>query len=68
MPSESPIEDRLSALEAAVRKLRQRVALPPEPNWLERLIGSQRGEPAFDEVIALGREFRATGAVPKDAP
>ncbi len=68
MTPETPIEARLAALEDAVRELRQQIALPPEPDWLGRLIGSQRDEPAFDEVVALGREFRATGVVPKAAP
>ena len=63
MPPETSIEARLAALEAAVEELRQRVALPPNPNWLNRLIGSQCDEPAFDEFVALGREFRATGVV-----
>ena len=64
MPNETPIEVRLAALEVAVRELRRQVALPPATDWLERLVGSQRDEPAFDEVIASGREFRATGVVP----
>ena len=64
MPSETPIEARLAALEAAVRELRQQVALRPRADWLEQLIGSQRDEPAFDKVIALGREFRGTGVAP----
>jgi len=68
MPSETPIEERLAALEVAVQELRQQVASPPGADWLDRLIGSQRDEPAFDEVIALGREFRATGVVPMDTP
>ncbi len=67
MPGETPIEARLAALEDAVRELRQQVAQPPNRDWLERLIGSQRDEQAFEEVITLGREFRATGVVPKDA-
>ena len=64
MPPQTPIEARLAALEVAVRELRQHVGLPPDPDWLGRLIASQRDEPAFDEVVALGREFRATGVVP----
>lgn len=58
MPSEVPIEQRLSAVEAAVDEIRRR--LPPEPrtSWLERITGSFRDEPAFDEVLAYGRMLR----------
>lgn len=48
------IEERLSAAEAAVAELRRRLPVPPS-GWLERVIGSQAGEPAFQEVLALGR-------------
>jgi hypothetical protein len=55
MPMESVIEERLSAVEAAVAELQRRT---PMRDSLRGLIGSQAGEPAFEEVLALGREFR----------
>ena len=58
MPTEAIIEERLSAVEAAIVEIRRR--LPgPSPDWLERVIGSQAGEPAFEEVLALGRAHLA---------
>jgi hypothetical protein len=60
MPAEALIEERLAAVEAAVADLQRR--LPPSapaPNWLEQVIGSFKNEPAFEEVLAYGRELRA---------
>ena len=56
MPVEATIEKRLAAVEEAVLDLRRR--LEPGSNWLSEVIGSQAGEPAFDEVLELGRAFR----------
>jgi hypothetical protein len=33
-------------------------ARDPAPDWLERVIGSMKDEPAFDEVLAHGRAIR----------
>jgi hypothetical protein len=35
---------------------------PPAADWLTTVTGSMKEEPAFDEVLALGRAFRAEGA------
>jgi hypothetical protein len=59
MPVEALIEERFSAIKVALAELQRR--LPPQPsnpNWLEQVIGSFKDEPAFEEVIAYGREFR----------
>lgn len=67
MPTEAPIEQRLSAVEAAVADLRRRLPVaPPASNWLEQIIGSFKDEPAFEEVLAYGREFRAEDRPPTD--
>jgi hypothetical protein len=70
MPVEAQIEERLIAVETAIAELQQR--LPPQPanpNWLEQVIGSFKDEPAFEEVIAFGREFReADRPSPDDGP
>ncbi len=57
--TETSLEQRLAAAEVAIAEIRKQ--LPPPTTklgWLERVIGSQADEPAFDEVIALGRAFR----------
>jgi hypothetical protein len=60
MSRSSVIEQRLTAVEAAVSELQRRLAnLPPAPNWLEQVTGSFKDEPAFEEVLAVGRALRA---------
>jgi hypothetical protein len=57
IPAEAPIEQRSSAVEAAVAELQRRLSYPPStPNRLEQVIGSFEDEPAFEEVLAFGRE------------
>jgi hypothetical protein len=59
VPTETLVDQRLAALEAAVAELQRR--LPPSqptPNWLEQVIGSFKDEPAFEEVLAYGRMLR----------
>ena len=58
--SDTPsVEERLAAAEAAIVQLQQRLESPA--NWLDRLAGSVGDDPAFDEVLAYGREYRAGG-------
>jgi hypothetical protein len=33
-------------------------ARKPAPDWLERVIGSVKDEPAFEDMLALGRSIR----------
>ena len=59
MSTETLIEERLTAVEAAVAELQRRLTPPqPAPNWLEQVIGSFKDQPAFEEVLAYGRMFR----------
>jgi len=61
------LEQRLMAVEAAVSEIQRRLAtLPPAPDWLEQMIGSCKDEPAFEEVIALGRALRMAEPFPED--
>jgi hypothetical protein len=69
MSTPASIEQRLAAVEVAVHELQTAIAVRhPAPNWLERVIGSQKDEPAFDEVLGYGRAHRQgdpeKGAVP----
>jgi hypothetical protein len=67
MSTEPTVEQRLTALERAVADLqRQLAAQSPGGNWLERVIGSLKDEPAFDEVLEYGRAFRAADLPPED--
>jgi hypothetical protein len=58
MPADTALEQRLAAVEAAVRELQQRLASGSPPNWLEQITGSFRDEPAFEEILEYGRAFR----------
>jgi hypothetical protein len=55
----SSVEDRLSMLETQVTVLQQQLG-PRGRNedWLNRVSGSFRNEPDFDEILRLGREIR----------
>ena len=59
MSEVSALEQRVSALEKEVAELRRRVR-PRETvrDWLERISGSFKDDPEFEEVIRLGREIR----------
>jgi hypothetical protein len=57
--SETTLEKRVTALEEAVRELQDAmIARKPAADWLDRMIGSMKDEPAFDEVLAHGRAIR----------
>jgi hypothetical protein len=68
MPTETSIEQRLTAVEQAVSELQQRLAhLPGATNWVARITGSFKDEPAFAEVLALGRAIRTADRPPEEA-
>ena len=53
------IEERLSAVEKAVAHLQQVIgSRTPAVDWLERVTGSMRDEPAFEEVLEYGQAIR----------
>ena len=56
---EATLEQRITVLEEAVRELQEAMrARKPAADWLDRVIGSMKDEPAFDEVLAYGRAIR----------
>ena len=56
---EATLDQRMTAMEEVVRELQEMVkARKPDPDWLDRVIGSMKDEPAFEEVLAYGREIR----------
>lgn len=67
MATDIQIEQRLTAVERAIRELQQQsTILPPAANWLERITGSFKDEPAFEEVLAYGRTIRAADRPPEE--
>jgi hypothetical protein len=67
MPEEVTLEQRLAAVEVAVRELQRIIfSRAPAPNWLERVTGSMKDEPAFAEVLEYGRAIRQADRPPED--
>ncbi len=58
MSSQTEIEKRLAAVEATIAQLQQQISNPQPPNWIEQVTGTFKDEPAFDRILAYGREFR----------
>jgi hypothetical protein len=54
------LEDRVTALEAEVARLRARIEKDPTPEvpWWEKWVGAFRGDPHFEEAMKLGRKWR----------
>jgi hypothetical protein len=60
------LAQQLTAVETAVSALQRRLAtLPPAPDWVEQMSGACKDDPAFEEVIALGRAFRMAEPFPE---
>jgi hypothetical protein len=56
---EATLEQRMTALKDAMRELQKAMKTRnPAPDWLDRVIGPMKDEPAFDEVLAYGRAIR----------
>jgi hypothetical protein len=59
MSEQLTIEERLAAIEHEVADLKRKT--PSERGgkcWIERIAGTFRDDPDFDEIVRLGREFR----------
>jgi hypothetical protein len=62
------IEERLTAVEEAVRELQRRLTImTPALNWLERITGSFKDEPEFEKALEYGRAIREADRPPHDA-
>ena len=65
--SKPSIEQRLAAVETAVRDLQRHLAnAPSSPNWLDQITGSFKDKPAFEEVLQYGREWRQADQLPEE--
>ncbi len=58
MATNTSLEERIAAVEAAISELQKQVANPQPTNWLQQITGSFKDEPAFEEVLTLGRAIR----------
>jgi hypothetical protein len=58
MASNTSLEERLAAVEAAIAELQKQVVASQPTNWLQQITGSFKDEPAFEEVLAYGRAIR----------
>ncbi len=52
------LEARVTALEAEVARLKEKVEPAPELPWWEKIYGSFAGDPLFEEAMRYGREYR----------
>ncbi len=58
MTTNTSLEERLAAVEAAIAQLQKQIEVSPQTNWLQQITGSFKDEPAFDEVLAYGQAIR----------
>jgi hypothetical protein len=58
MATNTSLEERICAVEAAISELQKQVVIPHPTNWLQQITGSFKDEPAFEEVLAYGRAIR----------
>lgn len=58
MASNTSLEERITAAEAAITELRKQASMPPTTDWLQQVTGSFRDEPAFEEVLTYGHAIR----------
>jgi hypothetical protein len=58
MATNTSLEERIAAVEAAISELQKQIANPQSTNWLQQITGSFKDEPAFEELLAYGRAIR----------
>ena len=59
MPKQLTVEQRLTAVERDLAELKERVTHQEKNgSWIERIAGTFKDVPEFDEIVRLGREFR----------
>lgn len=54
------IESRVAVLEAKVEQLQRKLeaVVPDAKPWWEHIVGAFADDPAFEEAMRLGREYR----------
>jgi hypothetical protein len=53
------LEQRVAQLEQDVSQLKSNSSNHTERPWWERIAGRFENDPAYDEIVRLGREYRA---------
>src|SRR5262245_30750780 len=67
MDRELTLAERVEALELEVAFLKRQLAqLTANPNWIDQVSGIMKDEPAFAEVVRLGKEFRQAQVDPSE--
>jgi hypothetical protein len=56
MSENTTIEQRLTAVENELRNLKRKIE--STDSWYDRMTGAFENDPAFEEVLKLGRQFR----------
>jgi uncharacterized small protein (DUF1192 family) len=58
--SNTELEARLIALETEVARLKAQRKTSAEAPWWEEILGSFANDPAYDEAMQLGRQYRGS--------
>ena len=59
MADQQTIEERLTQVEQELAEIKRRLAQGSEgQSWVERIAGTFKDDPEFDEIVKLGRDFR----------
>ena len=68
MAAQISVEERLAVLERQVAELQRQVAaVQPAASWLDRLTGSMKDFPEFEEDVRYGREVREADRPPEES-
>jgi hypothetical protein len=52
------LEERVALLEEELRLLKDHLQGKRETPWYRQILGQFRNDPAFDEIVRLGRQIR----------
>ncbi len=59
MPEQLTVEERLAAVEQQLVDLKRRLSSQTDgKSWVERIAGTFKDDPDFDQIVRLGRKFR----------
>ena len=63
-----PLEERVAALEVEVARLKQERTAASQQSvpWWKKRLGAFKDDPAYDEAMRLGAEYRRSQPTPAD--